>query len=168
MLLAYWWTGCGQDLVLTAVSSYLDSHHHGAVSALSPLHCGSRYYDVLRPTACISKSNNNTSRCFLRFSYSKLLFPLLMVSCFNIPASAEQFATPFDSVITGKGDLQVHWKQRWHLCILHIYRFIFCHIWEKGKLCMKHALYTAETDIKTSFFKGQCHTVTTDHQILAI
>jgi hypothetical protein len=43
---------------------------------------------------------------FLDFHTLKLLFPLLMLPCFNIPASAEHSATPFDYMIAGKGELR--------------------------------------------------------------
>jgi len=33
---------------------------------------------------------------------------------------------------------------------------------------MKHVMDTADTDTTTPFSKEQCHTVPTDHQILAI
>jgi hypothetical protein len=41
-----------------------------------------------------------------RFSYSKLLFPVLMLHCFNFPASAVHSATPFDKMTDSKGDLR--------------------------------------------------------------
>jgi len=43
---------------------------------------------------------------FLDLHTLKLLFPLLMLPCFNIPASAVHPATPFDNTKAGKGDLR--------------------------------------------------------------